>query len=394
MRSFSSAYTLVELLVALTLSLLLLLGVVELLSRVGGAMNDTRAAMGTSANLHEIAMLLRHDLERIPHALATKPAKIAGGTPTDDRDGYLEIIEGPDSTLSHRFVDANGNPDPTVGDTDDIIAFTAIATYVRGLRQSDFRGLIRDDDDGFRVEGRESAEIVWFMRGNSLYRRVRLIDDMSSNPNNIPVSGRALRENRLLHTFLKTDPPDPSPPVSSQFPYPLYDPTMPGWYYLRVPTLEETIHENWTAYQWKTVLVPPNPAVPDLWEQPHFFPDLQDRKSGTLKDYVSTPRHVRAGEDVVLTNVLSFDIKVWCPTTSDFVDLGDLGNSAPPGSLRGNSNQPALPRTWDSWTQTGDYNGELPPYTAPLEAIQITIRCFDPASRTVKQVTVVHRFEN
>ena len=381
MRSFSAAYTLVELLIALALSLLLLIGVIALLSRVGGAMNDTRAAMNMSVSLHETALLLRHDLERIPPSLATKPANIAAGKDPSNSDGYLEIIEGPMTSLLHPYVDGNGNPDPTAGDTDDIISFTALASRVRGLFATDLRGLIMDNDGELRVEEREAAEITWFMRGNTLYRRVRLIDDQ--NPNSIPVSGRALRENRLLHTFGSLDPS-----ISSVFPYPLYDPAMPGWYYLRVPILEETMHANWTTTQWKTVPVPNDPTEPnpDIWEQPHFFPDLQDRKSGALREYISTPRLVRAGEDAVLTNVLSFDVKAWCPQTNCFVDFGTQG------TVWENGNQPALPNTWDSWTQEGEYAGKLPPYTEPLAAIQIIIRCFDPASRVIKQVTVVHRF--
>ena len=400
MRSYSPvAYTLVELLVALALSLLLLLGVVELLSRVGGTMNNTRAAMGTSANLHEAAILLRQDLAHIPDSLATKPVRIAKqAEEVSDRDGYLEIIEGPNDVI---YVDSSRSniPDPTVGDVDDIIAFTAFAQHTR------FRGLIfvegENEELKYKIEETEAAEIAWFVRGNTLYRRVRLIKDGT------PMSERASRENRLLHTCTPADSDNPDAPDVNKFPFPLYDyQNNPGWRYLRVPTLEETIYTNcntvgsctcgkcWASYsQWKTIPVPPNPTAtspPDLWEQPHFFPDLQDSKSGSLKQFVDNPRKSRAGEDVVLTNVLSFDVKVWCPTEGNYVDLG-----ASPTC--GASNQSALPRTWDSWTQgykTMDGKIEPPPYDKRLEAIQITIRCFDPASRVIKQVTVVHRFRD
>jgi len=411
MRSFSpAAYTLVELLVALALSLLLLLAVTELLSRVGGTMNDTRSAMSVSANLHEAALLLRQDFARIPDSLASKPQKIAAGEDVSDRDGYLEIVEGPDTIGSHPFVNKNdldedGNPrsDTTVGDVDDIIAFTAFAYRFRGLDHANFRGLVLGDTGEFRIEETEAAEIAWFVRGNTLYRRVRLIPDDAS------VSERARRENRLLHVFRGA--PD-SASRTTQFPFPLYDlrPAYSGWRYLRVPTLEETIHENWTEPQWKTIPINLDELEenPDLWEQPHFFPNLQDRRSGSLTGFVARPnRHPRAGEDVVLTNVLSFDVKVWCPIEKGFVDLGkpettweDDKNTAWTGD-DGESLQ--LPRTWDSWTRrySVDYpeyrNGDgivMPPYAAPLTAIQITIRCFDPASRVIKQVTVVHRFDN
>ena len=171
-----------------------------------------------------------------------------------------------------------------------------------------------------------------------------------------------------------------------------------------MPTIEETDYwgDKGIRY-WKTdlpvhweeeKLVLPNPteATPDLWERPYFFPDRQDRWSGSLLGVVENPRNLRAGEDVVLTNVLSFDIKVWCPATKEFVDLGTEGTV---WSDDNNRHRDTLPGVWDSWTaEYLEYgNDGLPPYTQELRAVQITIRCFDPTSRAVKQITVVHRFK-
>jgi type II secretory pathway pseudopilin PulG len=405
MRSLSpTAYTLVELLIALALSLLVLLAVTELFSRVGGTMNDTRSAMGTSANLHEAAMLLRQDLARIPETLAIKPVRIADpDMDVSDYDGFLEIIEGPNTSvprtfLSRPYVDGSGSEDTTVGDVDDIIVFTAIVK----VGAAPFRGLIASHGE-LRIEEREAAEIAWFVRGNTLYRRVRLIDDFRANVSGVnTLADLAQRKNRFgQDTF----------PLNT-FPYPryLYDDTgIPmDWYYLRMPTLEETLHGDWVPDEIP-LTIDSEISHPDLWEQPHFFPDLQDRKSGSLSRFVGTPRHVRAGEDVVLTNVLSFDIKVWCPEehVRDFVDLGTPGTTwaedqSTVWTHKDNGNEITLPRTWDSWTRKysedypvyrDDHGIVLPPYTEPLKAIQITIRCFDPASRVIKQVTVVHRFK-
>jgi type II secretory pathway pseudopilin PulG len=398
MRSFShSALTLIELLIALTLSLLLLFAVTELFSRIGRTMNDTRTAMTVSSNLNEVAIQLRRDLARIHPSLPVKPERIVDPDvdEVDDRYGYLEIIEGPDSIGTHPYVNEKGEFDSTVGDVDDIIAFTVIAQPGVPL----FRGLI----DG-QIAEREAAEIIWFVRGNTLYRRMRLLDMYSTDDDDTAVLGKvARRENRYMHRVFDPDPSPISGSVNS-FPYPLYSSAQPGWRYLRVPTLEETTSAEWTGTpsvsQWKTepVLQNPREQNPDLWNQPLFFPpngqdkEGQDRKSGSLEKFVETPRNHRAGEDVVLTNVLSFDIKVWDSITKEFVDLGTLDTN---WDDKYNNQLPHLPRTWDSWTR--EYvdeqgaNGQ-PPYTQPLEAIQITIRCFDPSSRAIKQVTVVHRF--
>ncbi|MDR0328385.1 MAG: hypothetical protein LBI05_08835 [Planctomycetaceae bacterium] len=397
MRSLSHpAYTLVELLIALALSLLLLLAVAEMFQRVGGMMNETRSGMSASAHLAETALLLRQDLARIPATLATKPLRIANGDKPEDSDGYLEIIEGPDTALTHPYVNENGNHDQTVGDVDDIIAFTAID---RNLK---FRGLVQNDEGKLRIDERNAAEIVWFVRGNTLYRRIRLLaDDEHDSGNTLKEVAR--RENRVIHKF---HPPQTgkaafiaSSPVN-QYPYPLYDldPACKGWRYLRMPIMEEIQSVGWhtgePSRQWKTIPINITGLNehPDMWENPQFISaNFIDRKSGALKQYVDTPRNPRAGEDVMLTNVLSFDVKVWDPTSTpkEFVDLGMQGWTG--------GNQPALPNTWDSWTKEYEDDGETPsepPYEKELEAIQITIRCFDPASRVIKQVTVVHRFKD
>ena len=381
------AFTLVELLVALTLSLILLIGVIELFGRVSQVMSETRSKLNLSANLDGVERLLRQDLERIPHTLSDKPKRIADPNVDEvsDLDGYLEIVEGPNSIS---YVNKDGEPDPTVGDIDDIIAFTAKADAAMP-----FRGWIDR-----KIAERNFAEIVWFVRGNTLYRRVRLVDDQNilNDPNVNTMQDLARRERRFGH-----DGP------ANPFPHPLYNNANDGWYHLRMPTLEETLHKDWSANNWRTASGVPTVltgTTADLWEQPHFFPvspkyrpedqdkeKLLNNKSGSLNAYVDYSRHHRAGEDVVLTNVLSFDIKVWDPRDKDFVDLGT-------GTTWGSSNQSDLPRTWDSWTLTykkpGGTEIELPPYTEPLGAIQITIRCFDPASRIIKQISVIHRFKN
>ncbi|MCL2005176.1 MAG: hypothetical protein FWG73_03330 [Planctomycetaceae bacterium] len=451
MRPFSlPAYTLVELLVALALSLLLLLGVAELFRHVGGTMSETRAIMHTSARLNETALLLRQDLERIPTSLAKKPEDIirakAEGREISDRYGYLTIIEGPDACQSNttqppRYVnwdilDEDGNPtlDRTVGDVDDIVAFTAIA-----LPDMPFRGVI-----GGRIAERNAAEIIWFVRGNTLYRRMRLIDDERANKNfnnvgdftsraflppankgdyAIVLNDESIDGGRQRYDAVEdgdgwrwidlltledlarrarrfgNDGLGTGNTHQNNYPHSLYAGANAGWYYLRMPTFEET--DFWSANNiryWKTRNVLPEPTEPnpDLWNQPLFFPNLLDSQSGSLNTAIESPRNLRAGEDVVLTNVLSFDVKVWCPEANLFVDLGTEGSSWEPNSraaeLHGYVNkEERWGHVWDSWTQQYQDNPD-PPYAQRVEAVQIVIRNFDPASRIIRQVTVVHRF--
>ena len=401
-------------------------------------MSDTRAMMNTSARLTDTAILLRQDLERIPTSLAIKPYEIANANESiiSDRFGYLTIIEGPDACQSNterepRYVNLNedGHPiDRTVGDVDDIIAFTAIARP-----DLPFRGVI-----GGGIGERNAAEIIWFVRGNTLYRRMRLIDDETArkNFNNVgdferkadllavtpqkgdyatvlqdesidggeqrydAVQGEwrdlltlenlARRARRFGNDGLRFSETDPN---ANRYPFPLYAGLNAGWYYLRMPTFEET--DYWSANNiryWKTetrgLLTEPLEQA-DMWNQPQFFPDLLAPKSCSLRETAES-RNARAGEDVVLTNVLSFDVKVWCSKLGLFVDLGTSGSSwaAVNGLATDLHGQGGY--VWDSWTQA--YGEPAPYYVEPLEAVQIIIRCFDPGSRIIRQVTVVHRF--
>ena len=462
MRSPSHpAYTLVELLTALALSLLLLLGIAELFQRVGGTMNETRSIMSASAHINEAAMLLRQDLGGIHDSLAVKPNRIMNDHPEDDSHGYLEIIEGPYHAfdpdhrhpgLCHPYIDSdeNGTPlDKTVGDVDDIIAFTATN------RNVPFRGLIRGE-----IVERESAEIVWFVRGNTLYRRIRLIDDVTIEANRNQVFYEPAQDNFPSKKDLDTHYPTPAEEgqfaiveadetsdggpqrydavrkgeglvwttlltfedlarrarrfghdgignndaglSTNTFPYPIYNGNDAGWQYLRMPTVEESDYWSGKGFPyWKTAsTVPKTPTVnnPDLWNEPYFFSaDLLERKSGSLNEClnecIENPRNPRTGEDVVLTNVLSFDVKVWDPRSENFVDIG-IGT---PGSTMwaGLGRYPdELPRTWDSWTQKYKDMGQPSYWSTELKGIQITIRCFEPASQIIKQVTVVRRFNN
>jgi hypothetical protein len=187
-----------------------------------------------------------------------------------------------------------------------------------------------------------SAEIIWFVRGTTLYRRVLLIDehnnctttnyasnDVSFRDNGgTPIPNNQMlnlvrRENRFAHS-------------GGTFPFPLYNNNNEAWYYLRMPTLEETVHSTWHVGQQLPVLgalsnlkmngdsIPTTPSTTpywDFWENPNGLngqisslptqPWQQDSRTGSINLLVETPRNPRAGEDIVLKNVISFDVKVW-----------------------------------------------------------------------------------
>ena len=179
----------------------------------------------------------------------------------------------------------------------------------------------------------------------------------------------------------------------------------------------------------------------------------------------------RVGEDVVLTSVLSFDVRVFDPVASigiqtdtavvpgdrdpatstgwvlsgtaasgAYVDLGNDSSAGPsgiPARFSGYGNPKAGTgtnglvgsatgrRTYDTWSTHYESNGideddggsgqvdegsdgfdnnddsqvdetaeqeTSPPYPYPLRGVEVRIRCYEPASRQVRQVTVRHTF--
>ncbi len=156
----------------------------------------------------------------------------------------------------------------------------------------------------------------------------------------------------------------------------------------------------------------------------------------------------RVSDDVILTNVIGFDVKAWDPTVQAYVDLGynntgfpapnatgfgHLGAGTPKSQLYANAHStwaggPQTECVYDtfstSYEQTrppgggspgqvangfdndgdgvvGDINytdptkGDnqtAPPYPAPLRGIQVKIRVFEPDSRSIREVTVVQDF--
>ncbi|MEN6498799.1 MAG: hypothetical protein ABFD16_31215, partial [Thermoguttaceae bacterium] len=396
----------------------------------------------------------------------------------------------------------------------------------------------------------QEAEVIWFLRGRTLYRRVLLVlpnfdadlrdstvqMQLDATPfyRNYDISvrnsdgGGALAanslsdltkpENRFAHRITANAPFHPhfvsgSPIVSSAWAN-LIDRTAAAddwthmadpnhWAALGVPTLCECSSAGWIAGSRLPSPGAVTPGMFDAWLNPHPS-SLQDPATGVLKAHIGP----RIGEDVVLTNVISFDVKAWDPgapvmmLTSNgptllpgdrgylaavrtyvnlsaadqvkpatwprpisygaYVDLNYLcqlgtasttpeyalpyyadarnpanvlmfhsaGNTRsrvrgtnPPTSSGTGSNPSIRAAVYDTWSTHFEYDGadtdgtlgtdqgtngfddnndgvvddaneqEMPPpYAASLRGIQVRIRVFDPASRQIREVTVVQDF--
>jgi len=178
---------------------------------------------------------------------------------------------------------------------------------------------------------------------------------------------------------------------------------------------------------WVNGSTPPPPAtLPtvspiDLWDT--STADSYSVTNALPETYLcsgGTP--TRPADDVVLNNVIGFDVEVWENSAGTFVNMPNSydtgcwsyenegiynfnasGNpvTVPPTS----KNYPAGLGKWPAGTSTNgmddDGNGivddasELitqPPYPVPLRGIQIKIRCYEPDSHQVIEKTLVHDF--
>ncbi len=521
-------YTLVELLMATALSLMVMFGVVTVFGMIGQGVNDSRATLEMSEALRSVAAILRNDLAGVTVTM-DPPRRPESG------EGVFEYTEGPIGPIiqySNRYASNNdvadlSDPrsyDTMVGDIDDKLMFTTRS------RTEPFVGRYA----GRAVESYD-AEIAYFVRGRTLYRRVLLIAPALSmsgmnlagfyaaNDISVRVEGGGLvantladltkPENRYAHRPMHENAandfrsglpyhPDFFRTFRSQETVPIvpsYWATqrVPPYVGLGLPTLAETSAGAWGSWvpagDLPARTIPSSLAFPfpltangvfDARRNPHPWNQL-DPDTGSLTAFAGP----RVGEDVILNNVIGFDVKAWdpgaqvleardtkgtpsplddemlallpgdpgynyalgrflasqpfnetnnniryavvsqgayvdlnyrCPlggTGSQFAGAGDPRSGVrgtEPGQLAGARS--AVYDTWSTHYEAGgpgangfddppfgggpldgvvDDPGEMqcpPPYAVPLRGIQVKIRCYEPSSRQIREVTVVQEF--
>jgi hypothetical protein len=361
-----------------------------------------------------------------------------------NNEGYFEYIEGTATATSSIAVNTdNGSAvDTTVGDFDDILMFTTRTTgrpFV-GKCATAPNGTIQSD----------VAEVAWFIRGRNLHRRVLLVApgaftstpqvnfytnyDISVHtiPGTTNVAPNTLgdltrRECRFAHI--------------GSFPYDVstsWNWTSSGYTFPTLPTLDEC------SGSASTTLLPVTTPPYVLSNALDFWTNASGHRVAD-NAFTNGVDGTRVADDVILTNVIGFDVKAWDPqyvdpvtgVTGGYVDLGytpALGrfaaaNYSAVGRVNGVYLQNHVYDTWSTHyesvgTFAGDPNAgralnglddqgdnpagtgsppngivddaqELltsPPYPYPLRGIQVKIRIFEPDSRQIREVTVVQDF--
>lgn len=317
-----------------------------------------------------------------------------------ERDvGYFELIEGP-------LNDADAST--IVADVDDILMFTT----------QRLDGTFSAQVGNERVES-PVAEVVWFCKPQttqpiaglelrSIYRRCLLVRPYLATSETLGGSPAYDRIDSTVAPFKDLFPTEISLRSGAA--------TVPATVFYPNGLADLTKREN--RFLHSLPVVNGVPAFP-------FETSLsQLQTSGPLP----------SGDDVVLSNVLAFDVRVFDPQQSPmtYVDLGQTGN-LPPTLLSGTSSLVAAGKsltvpTYCTWSYHYEFNGldededaggwrvrpdqgtnglddnddgvpddvgELetsPPYNVPLRGIEIRLRCIEPQSLQIRQVTIRHSF--
>ncbi len=406
-----SGFTLIEVLIATALTLLLMAAAVTAFGVMSSTVVDSRALMEMTDRLRSTQHRLQTDLR-----FATVRAMIP---PLDPRDnlGYMEIVEGPGPAFNGTYTsgpytglpqrlygekpitDTNA-PDTTVGDVDDFVMFTARSYKEPFIGRMQVKAVPNNSEtpagsDGIgnyayhesTIKSRD-AEICWFLRGTTLYRRCLLVvspDFDIRQPSNgvnpidpLPAPGSSTygnafynyydisvhqeggtvdprrfastpnrtyvpntlgdltkRENRYAHLPLaRYTPSNVNWPQNWPYDWPNqwpHDVRHFGRYAL--PTLSESAQGNWPLDYGSSansrpqgtgpsILPPQNPGI-DYWSPQIRYQDLR------LPSYSNNPTR-RIGEDVVLTNVIGFDIKIWDNLAPVFIRTKNGGSPSVP----------------------------------------------------------------
>ena len=402
-RDTRSGMTLVEMLVATAMTLIIMGVVAQLFGFLALTLSRSRDTIAMSADARSVANLLRRDLSGL--TVKTVPPALADGD-----SGYLEIIEGSATDQSAGF-------SQLTGDCDDVLMLTTRSLDQLFVGQFGSSGSIESP----------VAEVAWYCRQSpaayqtqaagstlyTLYRRQLLVMDYV---------GQTPFESSGDNSF------------SGSLPNSNYDLSLRAdGSLLRPNSLSDLTRREW-----------------------RFMHNLAGTTSVALFPYNTTLTNLttygqltgnRQGEDIVLTNVLAFDIRVFDPrvplndTGVTAVDPGDpgygsgssasvsgayvdLGSGAATTTLMGSATSKSkLTGIYDTWSTHYEFNGidednsgvtdqgtngiddnsngivdesaeqeTAPPYPVALRGVEIRIRVYEPASRQVRQVTVRHTF--
>lgn len=186
-------FTLVEVLLATAITLIMMAAVVTLFGYVGGRVADSRALLEMAERLRAVRHRLQEDLAGItvPMHPPLRP---------EENKGYFEYVEGvvvepfqtgnlqlPTPLVSAPLVAVNTVrntpvPDTSAGDFDDILMFTTRSQGEPFIGRFALSAPQPPQQPNLTTIRSYVAEVAWFVRHNTLYRRVLLVEPSAEIP--------------------------------------------------------------------------------------------------------------------------------------------------------------------------------------------------------------------
>jgi type II secretory pathway component PulJ len=439
--------TLIEMLVATAATLLLMAAVAQVFSVFGTAVSGNRDVLALDSRLRVAAWRLRADLEG-----AT--ARLTPPRSPDSGEGYFEIIEGPltdfvDATTSLTLVNQATPVGPT--DIDDALLFTTRSAHKQ------FIGRVSTG-----IMESPVAEVAWFARATpgatnpvtyTLYRKQLLVMGyVGAGP--FETDNKVDFASYVTWAAFYQSPFDLSV-RREQSPTGAFDILLPN-------SLSDLTRRESRFMHNTTGLTDTGFPFGFVNHQELSISTASEELPASLDGLLFDSTSPRYGEDVVIENVLAFDVRVFDPAapvlvtastalvpgdpgftnapaapaaSGGYVDLGHSvtsnplitgivpqysGFGDPISKLDGSI---TLRRTYDTWSNHYEADGRdsdsdglfdegtdgldndgdnlidepdeaetAPPYRHALRGIEVRIRCYEPTSRQVRQVTVRHTF--
>jgi len=338
-------FSLTELMVAMTIALMIMGAVASLFAMFGRSLSGSQATVDVAARMRGAAWQLRKDLSGVTCEVVPWLAPEADA-------GYFEYVEGPRNDQSAAAGTAN-----LEADTDDAVLFTTrsvgepfVAAAASGVVEA------------------ECAEVAWFCR------------PMPSQP----VAGVTLHNLHRRQLLVGA---------------------VPGAGPFGAGAAVNAGGEPYSVRVGSDGRIRPN-SLGDLTKREHRFlrgPAFPFEFQGGSAAGATLDGTDQEGNDIVLGNVIAFDVRAFDPQAISHVDLGGGG-----GTLLGAQPQAKsglTKPTYDTWSchyefanQNGGAIGDAgqyttsPPYLVPLRGVEVRIRCYEPTSKQVRQVTVRHTF--
>ena len=426
-RPIRSGMTLIEMLVATAATLILMGALAQVFSVFGSAVSNSRSMIEQDSRLRSVAWRLRSDLAGAT-ARMLPPLKPEAG------EGYFEIIEGPQSDAA-----AADGTTTLAGDIDDVLLFTTQSSEAAFIGKA-----------GSLMVESPTAEVAWFLRQTGT----------NSPTTYTPTTYTLFRRQLLVVGYAGFGPFTTNNTMTYQtwsgF-FDAYDLSVRREGTLIIPNTLSDLTRRESRFMHNVTGDTTGAGFPYAFPTGSFQGLIPP--DGLIFDRAVSS--TRVGEDVVLTNVIAFDVRVFDPaapvsvsgndaqapgdpgfavavTNGAFVDLGNLSTIdfdnpltarvAPHFSGYGEAKSQLVgsgltARTWDTWSthyetngvsDDGDSiidegsnglddnsNGETdesteketsPPYPYPLRGIEVRIRCYEPSSRQVRQITVRNTF--